>query len=163
MEARVLQINISNGGVPKRSITSAVVGRLGIERDKHAHPQFHGGSRKALLLIASEVVEKLKGEGWPLFGGALGENISTVGLDHRSWRPGMRYKIGAIEIELTIPRQPCATLNRYGPGIQQRIYDQRVNQLDPQSPHWGESGFYASVLQSGPIHTNDIIQSADHS
>jgi MOSC domain-containing protein YiiM len=98
-----------------------------------------------------------------VFCGALGENISTVGLDHRSWRPGMRYKIGAIQIELTTPRQPCVTLNRYGPGIQLRIYDQRVEQLDPQSPHWGESGFYAAVLQSGPIQTNDIIQSADHS
>jgi MOSC domain-containing protein YiiM len=158
-----LQINISQGGVPKTAISRAAVGRLGIEGDEHAHPRFHGGPRKALLLIASEVIESLKEEGWPLFYGALGENITTVGLDHRSWRPGMQYRLGPVLIELTTPRQPCATLNRYGRGIQRRIYDERVAALDPQSPHWGESGFYAAVMQGGRIEINDIIQSAAHS
>jgi MOSC domain-containing protein YiiM len=160
VDPRVLQINTSEGGVPKTPIASAAVDRLGIEGDEHAHPKFHGGPRKALLLIASEVIDTLKAEGWPLFYGALGENISTLGLDHRSWRPGMRYRIGAIAIELTTPRQPCAALNRYGRGIQARIYDQQVQVMDAQSRHWGESGFYAAVLEEGTIHVNDIIQIA---
>jgi MOSC domain-containing protein YiiM len=161
VEARVLQINISNGGVPKTPIASAIVGPVGITRDRHAHPKFHGGPRKALLLIASEVIETLKAEGWPLFYGALGENLTTVGLDHRSWKPGLRYRIDKVEIELTTPRQPCASLNPYGRGIQKRIYDQLVEAGDPQSPHWGESGFYAAVIKGGCIKANDIIQTVD--
>ncbi len=158
MEARVLQINISKGGVPKTPIPLANVGPLGIAGDGHAHPEFHGGPKQALLLIASEVLDVLTSEGWPVFRGALGENLTTIGLDHRAWRAGMRFRIGEIEIELTTPRQPCATLNRYGRGIQKRIYDKLVETGDPTSPHWGESGFYAAVLQPGSLAENDTIE-----
>jgi MOSC domain-containing protein YiiM len=158
VDARVLQISISKGGVPKTAIECASVGQLGIAGDEHARPEFHGGPRQALLLIASEVIETLQREGWPVFYGALGENITTVGIDHRSWRPGMRYRIGEVTIELTKHRQPCATLNPYGPGIQKRIYDGLVGAGDPTSLHWGECGFYAAVLEGGRIETNDIIK-----
>jgi MOSC domain-containing protein YiiM len=158
MSGRVLQISISNGGVPKNAISSATVGQMGIEGDKHAHPQFHGGPRQALLLIASEVIHDLEAEGWPVFYGALGENITTVGLDHKAWRPGARYRIGEVEIELTKPRQPCATLHPYGRGIGKRIYDDLVGAGDPRSPHWGEAGFYAAVLKGGRLQNDDIIE-----
>lgn len=159
--SKILQISISKGGVPKTAIPSATVGRLGIEGDIHARPEFHGGPRQALLLIASEVIETLKEEGWPMFYGALGENLTTVGLDHKSWRPGTRYRIREVELELTVPRQPCATLNPYGRGIQKRIYDQLVKAGDPRSPRWGEAGFYASVLKGGRIEVNDTIEEAN--
>lgn len=158
LERRVLQINISKGGVPKRPIANAAVGPLGIDGDEHAHPQFHGGPRKALLLIAAEVIDTLKAEGWPVFYGAFGENLTTVGLDHRAWRSGMRFQIGKVEIELTTPRRPCATLNPYGSGIQKRIYDELVKAGDPQSLHWGEAGFYAAVRKNGTIVNEDIIE-----
>ncbi len=164
MAGQLVQINLSKGGVPKTPVTAAAVGPLGIDGDIQAHPKFHGGPRKALLLIASEVIETLKAEGWPLFFGALGENLTTAGLDHRSWRPGMRYRIRdrerlrQVEIELTTPRQPCATLNPYGPGIGRRIYDPLVKAGDWNSPRWGESGFYAAVQMGGEIRTGDIIE-----
>ena len=158
MKSRVLQISISKGGVPKTAIESASVGPLGIQGDEHAHPEFHGGPRKALLLIASEVIDTLQREGWPVFYGALGENVTTLGIDHRSWRPGMRYRIGEITIELTKHRRPCATLNPYGRGIQKRIYDDLVRAGDPASLRWGECGFYAAVIAGGHIEINDIIE-----
>ena len=161
MNAKVLQINISPGGLPKIAVLYALVGVLGINGDGHKHPKFHGGSRKALLLIASEVIDALKSEGWPLFYGALGENLTTLGLDHRSWRPGLRYRVGEVLIELTTPRQPCSSLNLYGKGIQNRIYDESVKALNHQSAHWGESGFYAAVLEGGSLHPDDIIQVTD--
>jgi hypothetical protein len=39
--------------------------------------RLHGGPGKALLLLASEVIDALCAEGWPLFYGALGENLTT--------------------------------------------------------------------------------------
>lgn len=88
---------------------------LGIEGDACAHPNIHGGPRQALLLVASEVVDKLAAEGYPVFYGALGENLTTAGFDHRTWRAGQRYRLGSeVIIELTKPRGPCRSLDVYG-------------------------------------------------
>ncbi len=153
----VKQINASTGGVPKLPVPQADVTSLGLVGDVQRNRKYHGGPKKALLMIASEVIDELRGEDWPVFYGALGENITTAGVDHKSWRTGLRYRIGSVLVELTTPRQPCATLNPYGPGIQSRIYDRRVKALDPQSAHWGQSGFYVMVLEPGRIANNDII------
>jgi Uncharacterized protein conserved in bacteria len=158
MAGRVLQLNVSRGGVPKRPIPEGFVTPLGIEGDAVAHPQFHGGPQKALLLLASEVVDQLAAEGFPVYYGALGENVTTQGVDHRQFRSGQRYRIGDVIIELTRPRIPCSALNVYGPGIQEAIYDRAVKEGDTTSPHWGMSGFYAAVVQPGMIRVGDPIQ-----
>jgi len=159
--ASVLQINVSPGGVPKRPIPNGVVTPLGIAGDGHAHPQIHGGPRKAILLITSEGIDELREQGFPLYHGALGENLTTRGLSRRSVRVGQRYRIGEILIEITKVRAPCDTLNVYGPGIQKAIYDQEVKAGISASPLWGLSGFYASILQGGTVHLGDPIQLLD--
>ena len=159
-EARVIQLNISNGGVPKTAIPIADVGPLGIAGDKHRY-RYHGGPQKAVLLLASEVIDLLQKEGWPVFWGALGENITTTGLDHRMWRAGQGYQIGGVLLQLTEPRVPCSKLDAYGPGLQKRIFDNQVKALDTSSRHWGESGFYAAVLRGGSMQVNDTIRAID--
>jgi MOSC domain-containing protein YiiM len=156
----VLQINVSPGGVPKRPIPDGVVTALGIAGDRHANPQVHGGPRQAILLITSEGIDELKEQGFPLYYGALGENLTTLGLNRRSVRVGQRYRIGDILLEITKVRAPCETLNAY-PGIQKAIYDQEVKAGNPASPLWGLSGFYASILRAGTIHPGDPIQLLD--
>lgn len=158
----VLQVNLSEGGVPKRAVAEGFVSELGLEGDDHAHPEIHGGPLQALLFIASEGIEELKEVGFPLFPGALGENITTAGLDHRKWRIGQHWRVGTdVLVEFTKMRAPCATLNRYGAGlIQKAIYDEMVKDGDPSSPHWGLSGCYARVIQGGAIHPGDIISPA---
>ena len=157
---KIVQVNVSAGGVPKLPVERAMVGPLGIEGDEHRY-RMHGGPRKALLLIASEVIHSLCSEGWPLFYGALGENLTTQDLDHRAWRAGQRFRCGDLILQLTEPRAPCKTLNPYGAGIQSRIYDKQVKAHDPTSAHWGESGFYAAVLNPGVVQPNDIIRQLD--
>ena len=117
--------------------------------------------RKALLLITSEGIDELVAQGYPLFPGALGENLTTVGLDRRQLRAGQRFLAGQVFLELTKRRAPCATLDVYGRGIQRAIFDPQVKAGDPSSPRWGLSGFYARVLQSGTIRQNDIIALVD--
>jgi len=156
-EGSILQINISRGGVPKYAVANAVVTPLGVEGDLHAHPAVHGGPLKALLIIASEGVDELREAGFPLFYGALGENITTRGLDRRAMRIGQRWRIGRIVVELTKVRVPCATIRVYGADIGNAIYDQEVKAGDPSSPRWGLSGFYASVVKAGPICAGDPI------
>jgi MOSC domain-containing protein YiiM len=158
----VLQINVSQGGVPKRAVPEAVVIELGLESDVQAHPEFHGGPRQALLFVAAEGIEELKQAGFALFPGALGENITTSGLDHRAWRIGQRWRVGPdVVVEFTKIRVPCKALNRYGAGrIQKAVYDEVIHAGDPSSPHWGLSGFYARVVEGGTIRTGDKISPA---
>lgn len=150
---------MSRGGVPKLPVSEAKVHALGLEGDHQAHPQIHGGPRQALLLVCSEVVDRLREEGFPVFYGALGENITTRGLDHREFRPGQQFRIGPeVWIEITKMRAPCDQLNVYGMGtIQKTIYDKQVKAGDPSTPRWAMAGVYASVVRGGSIRTGDAI------
>jgi MOSC domain-containing protein YiiM len=156
-----LQINISRGGLPKRAIPQADVGPLGIAGDDYDHPDIHGGARQAVLLISSEAIEELTALGFPLYPGALGENITTIGVDRAQWRTGQRWRLGHVIVEFTKVRAPCDTLTVYGPGIQKAVYDALVNAGDPSSPRWALSGFYASVVQPGTIRPGDPISLLD--
>ena len=153
----IVQVNISAGGIPKRPIPQGMVTPLGIEGDRHAHPDIHGGPQQAILIIASEVIEGLIARGYPVFAGALGENFTTRGLSIADLRIGDQLRAGGALLEITKPRGPCSTLDIYGSSIAREIYDQRVRDRDHTSPRWGMSGFYAAVLQPGPVGTGDII------
>ncbi|HEY1759519.1 MAG TPA: MOSC domain-containing protein [Bryobacteraceae bacterium] len=157
MPPSVIQINSSKGGVPKLPLPEAHVTRLGIEGDLHAHPEIHGGPRKALLWICEESIEELKTLGYPLYAGALGENLTTRGVDRRELRLGQRWRVGDIVIELTQVRAPCQTIQVYGQDIGKAVYDQSVKAGDWTSPRWGLSGFYAAVVQPGSIHAGDSL------
>ncbi len=157
MDGRIVQVNISPGGLPKRAIARATITPLGIAGDRHAHPEIHGGPQKAVLLIAGEVVEEFTGRGFPLFYGALGENLTTLGLDVRSLRVGDQLRAGGALLEITQPRGPCSQLDVYGETLKYELYDKRVKARDPSSPRWGMSGFYLSVQEPGPVEAGDMI------
>ncbi|HEV1284757.1 MAG TPA: MOSC domain-containing protein [Bryobacteraceae bacterium] len=161
MNGTVLQVSISRGGVPKRAIPEGDIGPLGIAGDGYAHPQIHGGPKQAVLLIASEAIDELTALGYPLYPGALGENITTLGVDRARWRAGQRWRVGQAVIELTKVRAPCETLSVYGAGIQKAVYDAQVKAGDPSSPRWALAGFYASVVQTGIVRRGDPISLLD--
>ena len=162
MQGRITQVSTSRGGVPKYAVPEAMATPLGLEGDQHAHPQYHGGPKQALLLVSEPNLDALRAEGWPLFPGALGENLTIADLDFRQVRIGQRYRAGDAIIEITKVRQPCGTLDVYGRGIQKAIFEPAVKAGDATSPKWGLAGFYAAVTQPGIIRTNDIITLLDH-
>jgi MOSC domain-containing protein YiiM len=157
MQGIILQINVSKGGLPKRSISEGRLSVSGVEGDRQAHPGIHGGPRKAVLLAAAETIDALTARGFPLFYGALGENLTTRGLDYRALRPGDRLRAGGALLEITVPRGPCAALDVYGAALKTVIYDARVKALDFTSPLWGASGLYAAVIEPGVVRPADTI------
>jgi MOSC domain-containing protein YiiM len=157
MRGVIVQVSTSLGGLLKRAIPGGLVTPLGLEGDLHAHPDIHGGPRKAILLASAEVIEDLTARGYPLFYGALGENLTTRGIDVRQIRIGDRLRAGGALLEITQPRGPCSALDVYGASIKTEIYDARVKALDPASPHWGMAGWYAAVIEPGMVRPEDII------
>lgn len=153
----VVQLNISAGGLPKLPIESALAGRLGLEGDGHAHPKFHGGPTRAVLLITLEGIDELCAAGLSVAPGAMGENLTIRGIPRQSMRIGQRYQAGECILELTSVRVPCRALDACSPGLKRAVYDRAVKSGDAASPKWGLSGFYASVVQPGLIRANDKI------
>jgi len=164
MTGTIVQVSVSHGGIPKCAIASADLSATGISGDAWRYP-FHGGRQKAVLVITIEGIAELVSQGYRLFPGALGENLTTRGLDRRALRLGQRFRVGTAEIELVLVRVPCSTVGVYGQGIQAAMYDAQVQDGDATSLRWGLSGFYASVRQPGVINPGDTITlvQSDHS
>jgi MOSC domain-containing protein YiiM len=155
----LVQVSVSQGGVPKHAVTRGVVTPLGLEGDAFRNTALHGGPDQALLLIAGEALAELEQLGFAVFPGALGENLTTSGLPHRQWRVGQRFRIGSeVIIELTKLRQPCRTLKVYGERIGAEVIDAAVKACDTSSPKWGRAGFYARVIEPGVVEPGAPIE-----
>ena len=91
---RVLQVNISGGGVPKQPVDLAWVGRLGLRGDAHDDFTVHGGPHQAVCLYGIEAIERLQSEGHPVGPGSVGENLTTTGVEWSTLPVGTRARIG---------------------------------------------------------------------
>ena len=156
--ASIVQVNTSRGGLPKRAVPGGFISEMGLEGDEHAHAGIHGGPQKAILLASAEIIDDLAGRGYPLFYGALGENLTMLGISIRRLRIGDRLAAGDALLAITQPRGPCSAIQVYGESLKDQIYDARVKALDSNSPRWGMSGFYARVLEPGYVRANDSIR-----
>jgi MOSC domain-containing protein YiiM len=156
VQGTIVQVNVSRGGIPKLAIPEGHASVQGIAGDMCAHPQFHGGPNQAILVITAESIEDLKEQGFPLFYGALGENLTVKGVDHRQFRIGQRWRAGQSWLEFTKIRRPCSQLDVYGDGtIQKAVFDEQVKAGDTSSPRWAKAGMYAAVITPGTIRTGD--------
>lgn len=149
--AEIIQVSISRGGVPKRAVSRAMITYAGLEGDSWAHPQFHGGPDQKVLIAGAEAIDELAAEGFPVFYGALGENLTVRGVPLASLRAGQTWRAGDALIALTKVRVPCSTLDVYGRALRDRIYDDLAKADDVTSPLWARSGFYASVRRPGLV------------
>ena len=69
---RVLSVNVSPGGLPKESIPSAWVSRMGLDGDRHREDTAHGGPLRAVCLFGIEAIERLQADGHPVEPGQRG-------------------------------------------------------------------------------------------
>ena len=63
---RVIQINISNGGVPKGAVREAHVTHLGLVGDYQWDTEHHGGPERAVTLYSLECILELQSERHPI-------------------------------------------------------------------------------------------------
>jgi len=153
------QINRSNGGMPKRIVHGPVMlSEVSVEGDRCRNTLVHGGPKKAVLMASAEFIDDLAARGFPVFYGAIGENLTVSGLDPHMWRVCQRYRIGEkARIELTKLRTPCVNLDVYGPAIKSELFDSLCQTGDITSPHWAHGGMYARVVHPGTIQAGDAV------
>lgn len=153
MTGRIASVNVSPGGVPKRPVDSAWVGRLGLDEDAHNEPEpMHGGPDQAVCLYATEAITRVAADGHEAFPGAYGENLTIEGIDWGSLRAGDVLVIGEDELtlELTKPSAPCQTIAHW--FVERRIARISPN-LYPEDARW-----YARVLVEGRVRPADHVE-----
>ena len=160
---KVLSINISepkkitfNGkelitSIYKMPINKEVeVGQLGIEGDRQADLQVHGGYDKAVYAYShshyshwSEIMKKPYEEF-----GLVGENLTIDNFDERDVFIGDEYKIGTTLLQISQPRIPC-----YKIGI--KMNSREFPKLFSQS---GLLGSYMRVIEVGKMKIGDSVE-----
>jgi len=149
--ATIVQISVSQGGVPKLPVPSAQVTELGLEGDAHRDMEHHGGPERALCLFALEQIRALQAEGHKVSPGAIGENLTVEGLDWERVTPGSRLELGdGVLIEVTRYTSPCF-------NIKSNFSDGDISRVS-QKRHPGSSRVYARVLKTGGIKQGDAVR-----
>ena len=149
MSGRIVQINVSPGGVPKRPVPWARVTRGGLEGDGHRNTQ-HGGPDRALCLFSIEQIEALQAEGHPVEPGVLGENLTLAGLDWAGVQPDDFYRLGEeVLVQITRFTNPCF-------NVRAAFLDGAYSRVS-QKQHPGWSRVYARVLVPGEIAAGDPV------
>jgi MOSC domain-containing protein YiiM len=152
---RILQLSVSAGGVPKRAVAEARVTRLGLEGDAHRDLEHHGGPERAVCLFPQEAIQALRAEGHAIVPGAIGENVTTEGLDWSLVRPDVYLMLGDVVLQVTRYTSPCVSI---APVFVGRDYS-RVS----QKRHPGFSRVYARVVVEGVLRAGDPVRVASES
>jgi MOSC domain-containing protein YiiM/GNAT superfamily N-acetyltransferase len=148
---RVHQVNVSAGGVPKLPVESARITKLGLEGDRQAHVNVHGGPHRAVALLALEAIDRVRADGHPIAPGAVGENLTTTGIELSLLPVGTRLAIGdALVLELSNPAYPCDVIK----GAFRDGKSGRISILT----HPTDSRMYARVLAEGEVRRGDPIR-----
>jgi MOSC domain-containing protein YiiM len=136
---------------------------FGVEGDAHAGSTVKHRSRVArnaqqpnlrqVHLIHSELHEELRGGGFCIAPGQMGENITTKGIDLLSLPTGTRLRLGDDAlIELTGLRNPCTQLDRIQTGLMAAVLDR-----DAQGNLIRKAGVMAVALSDGLVRPGDVI------
>ena len=154
---RIYQINVKpqtpgERGLPKMPALSAVVTTQGIVGDfnRYRHEKRRDNPNMALLLMPIEMLKQLNDEGWPLKPGDIGENITTTGIPYDSFISGNYYKVGDVEIQISVKCDPCTNL--YGLSY---VGEKRGTEF--VKTMLNRRGWYARVLKEGVIKKGDTI------
>jgi MOSC domain-containing protein YiiM/GNAT superfamily N-acetyltransferase len=151
MDGRVLQVNVSPGGVPKLPVDRAWVGEFGVEGDRQRHDTVHGGPHRAVALLGIEAIERVQADGHPIYAGSVGENLTTAGVELAGLPVGTRLAIGErLVLELSGPANPCDLIG----GSFRAGKSGRISILT----HPADSRMYARTLVEGEVRTGDVIR-----
>jgi MOSC domain-containing protein YiiM len=141
-----------------------LVAGLGVEGDAHQGVSVKHRSRVArdpsrpnlrqVHLIHAELHDELRGRGFALAPGQMGENVTTRGVDLLGLAEGTRLHLGASAVvEVTGLRNPCAQLDRIQPGLMAATLDR-----DARGGLVRKAGVMAVVVTGGEVRSGDVVR-----
>ncbi len=140
-------------GIRKQPLSGPVaIGERGMVSDEQVDRTHHGYPAMALHHFPHESYAWLRHH----FGalprldgpGAMGENISTLGLTEHDVCIGDRFRLGSAVIEVTQPRQPCSTIEQHleAKGVVKALVAA------------ARSGWFCRVLVPGEAQAGDALE-----
>ena len=147
---------------PNRTGITLLAG-LGVEGDVHAGVTVRHRSRVAqdptvpnlrqVHLIHRELLTELAESGFDVAPGALGENITTEGVDLLGLPVGAVLRIGPeAEVEVTGLRNPCAQIENYRSGLLKQVVGRAEGGTLVR-----RAGIMGVVRAGGPVRPGDAI------
>lgn len=148
---------------PTRESITLVAG-YGVEGDAHAGATVRHRSRvqrdpgapnlRQVHLMHEELFADLADRGHGVAPGALGENITTAGIDLLGLPRGTRLAIGEdAVVELTGLRNPCSQINGLSKGLMKELV-----YVDDQGATVRLAGVMSIVLAGGEVRPGDGIR-----
>jgi MOSC domain-containing protein YiiM len=136
---------------------------LGVDGDAHMGRTVKHRSRVArdptqpnlrqVHLIHAELFDELRGKGFAVSPGLMGENVTTRGIDLLALPTGARLRLGAEAIvEVTGLRNPCYQLDGLLQGLMQATLDR-----DSEGKLVRKAGVMAVVISGGEVAVGDAI------
>jgi MOSC domain-containing protein YiiM len=143
--------------------TIELVSGLGVAGDAHAGTTVRHRSRvrrdpsqpnlRQVHLIHGELHDELATRGFDVAPGAMGENVTTRGLDLLALSRGTRLLLGAdAVVEVTGLRNPCAQLDALHPGLMAAVLDR-----DARGRLVRKAGIMGVVVRGGVVAGGDAI------
>lgn len=150
---------------PNESLIRLIAG-LGVEGDAHlgeidqhcSHVRRNPGqpNLRQVHLIGAELHEELKGAGFAVSAGSIGENVTTRGIDLLTLPAGTRLHLGdTAVIEVTGLRTPCRQLDRFHEGLKTTLMPR-----DEQGNFVRKAGVMSIVVTGGEVRPGDAIRVA---
>src|SRR3954454_4419992 len=136
---------------------------LGVEGDAHQGVTVKHRSRVAkdpttpnlrqVHLIHAELFDELRGGGFAVAPGLMGENVTTSGIDLLALPTGTRLHLGReAVVEVTGLRNPCRQLDTLQPGLMAATLDR-----DGDGNLIRKAGIMAIVIDGGIVREGDPI------
>ena len=143
--------------------TIRLVAGVGVEGDVHGGSTVQHRSRVArdptppnlrqVHLIPAELHEELRARGFGVEAGAMGENVTTRGVDLLALPTGTRLYLGTdAVVELTGLRNPCSQLDGLQDGLMAAVLDR-----DADGKLLRKAGVMSIVVVGGDVHRSDPI------
>ena len=140
-----------------------LIAGLGVEGDAHQGATVKHRSRVArdptvpnlrqVHLIHAELFDELRPGGFEVRPGAMGENVTTRGVDLLGLPTGARLHLGSeAVVEVTGLRNPCHQLNKIQPGLMNATLDR-----DAAGNLVRKAGIMGIVLVGGELGEGDAI------
>lgn len=136
---------------------------LGVEGDAHLGETVQHRSRvrrdphqpnlRQVHLIHAELFDEVLGFGHRVPPGALGENVTTTGVDLLGLPPGTVLRLGTTaEVLVTGLRNPCRQIEDFQPGLLARLVDRAADGAPVR-----KAGIMSVVRRGGEVRPGDPV------